>query len=179
MKKLISTILIAIIMLSGTVNVFAEKSNYREYNVASLPTNSVEPRNVDMNGYEYVHSYHSVNQKQEFTHIHKNPKPTTDTVTHSVTVTESTTGNLSVNALIDKVIAKVGIGVQVGYGTTKSKTTSITWELPPNSTYMLRAGSNWVKAEGTENYWSNGKIVRSKNVSVNWTKSSWSDSVAM
>lgn len=59
-------------------------------------------------------------------------------------------------------VAKVGVSAQVGLGTSRTKTITMTWTIPKKSKYLLRSGSQWIKASGTEQCRNNGKIVSKK-----------------
>lgn len=144
---------------------------------ANGDVNDASPMANDMTGYEYIHSSTSKNKKTEFIHEATNPSNVTDTVSYSVAVTQSTSVNVTANATFNSMVAKVGVSTQVGLGTSRTKTITMTWTIPKKSKYLLRAGSQWIKASGTERRWNNGKIVSKKSVTGNWTYASWSDKV--
>ncbi|MDY0393989.1 hypothetical protein ACFSMW_16050 [Virgibacillus halophilus] len=137
----------------------------------------VNPMANDMTGYEYVHKSTSKSKKTEFIHDASNPSSTTDSVSYSVSVTQSSSANVTASATFKTMVAKAGVSTQVGLGTSKTKKVTMTWSIPKKSKYRLRAGSQWVKESGTEKYWKAGKLVSSKTVAGNWTFASWSDKV--
>ena len=157
---------------------FTNSEDYTEYDNAPLETlPSIAPYASDMSGYEYVHSSSSRNNQLEFQHLAKNPSSVTDSVSYSVAVTQSSSANVATSATFKSMVAEVGVSTQVELGTSTTKTLSITWSIPANSNYLLRAGSSWVQASGTEKLWSAGKVISSKTVTGKWTYTSWSDKV--
>ncbi|MCP8616356.1 hypothetical protein [Salirhabdus salicampi] len=126
-------------------------------------------------GYTYSHLDDYAYKEVEFQHEHTNNSPTTDSVTYSVSVTESADASTTVSVSLDGMVASAGVDTQVGWGVTTSETLSITWSVPAYSTYRLRAGSEWVKASGTETYTDSRCYTSSKSVDGNWTFQSWSD----
>lgn len=108
--------------------------------------------NIDMNGYEYVHSTRTLSTKIDWQHYHSNPKSTTDTVSHAVSRAVHTTANVTVNSTFDAMAAKVGLEAEVGRGVSTTRTTTVTWTIPGNSSFILKYGSKVVAARGTENY---------------------------
>jgi len=138
---------------------------------------SISINNIDINGYEYVHSSRTLSTKIDWQHYHSNPKSTTDTVSRSVSRTVNTTANVSVNSTFNAMTAKVGYQAEVGLGVSTTRTTTVTWTIPARSTYVLRYGSRVAAARGTENYWGNGRLLSSKSVNGNWTYMAYSDSI--
>lgn len=183
MKKLLPISLgLAMLTLSVPISsVYASESeDYVEYdNAANVVNNNggISLFGLDLNGYEYLKSSTTKIKKTEYSHTHKNGGSGTDNVSYEVEVTRSSTATVSSTASFNAMVTKVDIGTQVGFGKTVTKKMNITWSIPAKSTYELRAGSNWVETRGTENYWSNGKLVESKTVSGKWTYSTWSDKV--
>lgn len=157
---------------------FTNSEDYTEYDNALLVTlPNITPYASDMSGYEYIHSSSSRNNQLEFQHLAKNPSSATDSVSYSVAVTQSSSANVATSATFKSMVAEVGVSTQVELGTSTTKTLSITWSIPAKSNYLLRAGSSWVQASGTEKLWSAGKVISSKTVTGKWTYTSWSDKV--
>jgi len=184
-KMLLATSMLSLLSLNAVSSASAEEpvdftnsEDYTEYdNAPPVTLPSIAPRASDMSGYEYVHSSSSRNNQLEFQHLAKNPSSTTDSVSYSVAVTQSSSANVATSATFKSMVAEVGVSTQVQLGTSTTKTLSITWSIPANSNYLLRAGSSWVQASGTEKLWSAGKVIRSKTVTGKWTYTSWSDKV--
>ncbi|MDM5352380.1 hypothetical protein QUF65_16165 [Lysinibacillus sphaericus] len=191
-KMLVATSMLSLLSLNAVSSASAEEpidftnsvdftnsEDYTEYDNAPPPVNlpSITPRANDMTGYEYIHSSSSRNNQLEFQHLAKNPSSATDSVSYSVAVTQSSSANVATSATFKSMVAEVGVSTQVELGTSTTKTLSITWSIPANSNYLLRAGSSWVQASGTEKRWSAGKVISSKTVTGKWTYTSWSDKI--
>lgn len=186
---MISLGLLSLLTINFTpLNVNAEdftgdSEDYTEYKATesqSKPTNKNSDFSlnaIDLNGYEYIHSYATRDNKLEFSHLHENTGTSEDSVNYTVSVTQSASATVSASASFDIMIAKAGFSAEVQLGVSRTKSLSVTWTIPPKSKYLLRAGSSWIKASGTENRWYNGKIVSTKSVTGDWTYTSWSDKV--
>lgn len=147
-------------------------------NSVSAAETAITPAAVDMNGYEYVHSSGTKNNKTiDWTHIHTNPSGVTATVTRSVERSLYSTATVSAESSFKMMEQKVGVTAELSLGGSSTRTTSVSWNLPANSTYQLRFGSYYGTASGKENYWVNGKIKSTKSVTGKWTHGSFSDSV--
>ncbi|KAF0995883.1 hypothetical protein [Geobacillus sp. TFV-3] len=137
----------------------------------------INPTYIPYDGYEYVHNIDTKGLTIYWTHTHVNNKPTADTVSHTVTREAYATANVSASSTFKEMVMEVGISTEVGLGARMQKTTTVTWTIPPYSTYTLRYGSRWVKATGKENYYSRGTLISSKTVSGQWTYEGYSDSI--
>lgn len=139
---------------------------------------TVSPNYIDFTGYEYVHSTGSTNHKEvSWQHLHTNPLGVTASVSYAVSRTKYSNANVSVESSFNVMVTKVGVSAEVGWGKSSTETTTVTWYLPANSTYLLRYGNMYAQASGTENYWSRGNLISSKSVSGKWTYMGWSDSI--
>ena len=165
-KALLSVTLISTLGLSSNV-IAAEKEL----------SNEVQPAAIDLNGYEYIHSTAKTGVRISWEHEHMNPNNVTAAVTRSVSRELNASATVSATSSFKIMQQKVGFTAEVSLGTSKTTTTSITWNVPANSTYLLRFGSRYAQATGKENYWSNGSLIRTKSVSGNWTYRSYSDSI--
>lgn len=130
---------------------------------------------IPYDGYDYVKSSESTYLDITWSHYHSNPGSTTDTVTHSVSRTKETNATVSTSASFNTMVAEVGIGTEVGWGSSKNVTTSVTYTIPARTNYTLRYGSRAVKTSGYENRYSDGRKVASKYVTGNWTYQGYSD----
>ncbi|MFC0296010.1 hypothetical protein [Geobacillus jurassicus] len=137
----------------------------------------INPTYIPYDGYEYVHSTDTKGLTIYWTHTHVNNKSTTDTVSHTVKREAYATATVSSSSTFNEMILAVGISTEVSLGARVEKTTTVTWTIPPYSTYTLRYGSRWVKATGKENYYSRGTLISSKTVSGQWTYEGYSDSI--
>lgn len=98
-------------------------------------------------------------------------------MSYSVSRQAYANANVSVSSTFNAMVEQVGVSAEVSWGTSVTKTTTISWTIPAYSTYTLRYGSRWVKAYGKENYYSRGTLVNSKSVSGQWTYEGYSDSI--
>ncbi|TCS78625.1 hypothetical protein [Tepidibacillus fermentans] len=137
----------------------------------------IRPKSIDFSGYEYIHSTDSRGLTIYWQHTHVNNKPTTDTVSYSVSRQAYSSANVSVSSTFNAMVEQVGVSTEVSLGASVTKITTISWTIPAYSTYTLRYGSRWAKASGVERYWYRGNIVSSKYVSGQWTYEGYSDSI--
>ncbi|SOC44954.1 hypothetical protein [Ureibacillus acetophenoni] len=137
----------------------------------------ITPMAIDLNGYEYIHNWGTTGQEVTWQHEATNPSGITSAVTRSVSREKYSSGTYSANATFKGMQWEVGVSAEVSDGESITETTSVTWNIPPNSTYLLRFGSKFGQASGTEKYWSNGIVLRSKTVSGKWTYMSFHDSI--
>ncbi|MBU5594560.1 hypothetical protein KQI76_05230 [Amphibacillus sp. MSJ-3] len=98
----------------------------------------------------YVTAYksHTTSKKTEPTHIATNNSNSPDSVTRTVAITHSATVNIGGEASFNALGSDAKISANVGYGYDKTKSISMAWSIPKGK-WKLRAGSSWVKAEGT------------------------------
>ncbi|APP14379.1 MULTISPECIES: hypothetical protein [Bacillus] len=131
----------------------------------------------DMTGTEYVHVTTTKSKKTSFTHTATNPSNKTDRVSYSVSTTKSTNADFSASYTLKLMVHEVGIKTQIGLGLSKTEKITMTWSIPPKSTYKLTAGTKFVKESGVIRKWNAGKILSSKSVSAKWSYGTWSKKV--
>ncbi|KGX84619.1 hypothetical protein [Pontibacillus litoralis] len=146
-------------------------------NAMFVAADDLTPRYDPYRGWEYHMSTMNRGLDIDWSHTHRNPGSTTDTVTHSVTRTQSSHASVSSSASFNTMVAEVGVGTEVGLGQSRSITTSITYTIPPYTTYKLRHGSREVKTSGYEVYYDRGIEVKRNWVSGEWTYSGYSDKI--
>lgn len=137
-----------------------------------------QPKAIIKEGYFYYPSSKTTGIVNiTWSHLHKNSSSTTDSVTYTTTRTQSSSANVSTNGVFKAMVAEVGVGYEVSWGTSRSVSTSITYGIPAYSTYLLRAGSLKSKAYGTEKLYERGVLKHTRSVSGEWTYRGYSDKI--
>lgn len=130
-------------------------------------------------GYAYELSSKNTYFDIDWNHVHRNPSSTADSVTYEVSRTKSTSANVSTSASFDAMVAQVGIGAEMGWGSSGTVATSITHSIPGHTTYKLRYGSRAVKTTGYEVRYSRGRVANKTWVNGRWTYSGYSDKIRL
>lgn len=76
---------------------------------------------------------------------------------------------------IDAVFAEASFSAEVSIGTSYSVTDSHTYNIPPNSKYLLIYGSKCLRIKGAEKYYWNGQLQQTNNVYGEWSYLSYDD----
>ncbi|WP_430791062.1 hypothetical protein VBD025_08120 [Virgibacillus flavescens] len=162
-KIIFASTLVTTFIIQGSSGVFAAEDGPDYY--------------IPYDGYAYDLSSKNTYLDIDWRHVHRNPGSATDTVTHTVSRTKSTSASVSTTASFNAMVSEVGIGAEVGWGSSDTVSTSITYSIPGYTTYELRYGSRAVKTTGYEVRYSNGRVASKKWVSGNWTYTGYSDKV--
>ena len=132
---------------------------------------------IPYDGYEYDMSSKNTYTDLTWRHYHSNTGSTTDTVTHAVSRTASTSASVSASASFNVMVTEVGIDAEVGWNSTDTVETSVTYSIPGYSNYELQYGNRAVKTSGYELRYSRGFLVERNYVTGDWTYMGYSTKV--
>lgn len=166
LKKQLMSLVIAGVTISGATGLSFASEN-----------ESINPIYIPKEGWVYTNNAKSSSVKIDWTHTHSNPSSTTDYVTKTVSRTKSSTGTFGAESNFKVLQQQVGFNAEVALGKSSSVSTSIQYSIPAYTTYQLRYGSKVMKASGTEKYYENGTVTKSRTSSATYTYESYSDKV--
>jgi len=132
---------------------------------------------IAYDGYEYQMGSKSTAKKVYWQHYHTNSSGITDTVSFTASRTKSSSASVSSSASFSSMVTEVGISNEVSWGTSTSVSTTVSYQVPAYSTYLLRYGSMMVNTSGYELYYSRGILQSKKYVTGNWSYAGFSDKI--
>lgn len=146
--------------------------------IANAETNVNEPEKViPYNGTTYEPSSTNTYSQVGWTYLHKNPSSVTDTVAYNVSRTKSATASVGTSTEFGLMKTGVGFSAEVSLNSSTTISYTVTYSIPPYTTYLLRAGSQKVKTNGNLVKYSNGLASSSKYVTGDWSYRGFSDKI--
>ncbi|TDL98684.1 hypothetical protein ERX27_02600 [Macrococcus brunensis] len=145
---------------------------------AKASTDLNEPEKViPYNGTNYEPSSTNTYSQVGWTYLHKNPSSVTDTVSYNVSRTKSATASVSSSTEFGIMKTGVGIAAEMSLNTSTTVSYTVTYSIPPYTSYLLRVGSQKVKTNGYIVRYSNGLVSSKKYVSGDWSYRGFSDKI--
>lgn len=169
-KKFLGIALTALTLIGSTGLTFADSSSINK----QIDIDSKAP---PLQGWVYHHSSKSTSYKINWSHLHKNPSSVTDSVSKSVSREKFASGTFGANANFKVLQQQVGLSAEVSLGGKSTSTTTVTYAIPPYSTYLCRYGSRTATGKGIEKYYVNGNVTKSRNSNATYSYGSYSDKV--
>lgn len=114
----------------------------------------------------------------KWTHIATNTSAYTDTVTYNVSRRVFATGTLTGETEFKILQNGVKVTAEVSFGTDYTTSTQFAFNIPPNSTRKLVYGSIAVDTTGKLITYSNGMVSKTKVVSADYSRYSYSQNLA-
>lgn len=128
-------------------------------------------------GTEYVRRAITYNNKEGYSHDTNNPTSEVQSHRFKVSRTKSSNFNTTISAEVNELIAKAGISLEIGIGSSNTIEVEHTWNIPKYSSYTLVYGSRLVKEDGYYNTWFNGRKVNEKHIYGHWSYRSYDDMI--
>lgn len=107
--------------------------------------------------------------KVDWEHEHRNEGDSADSVTRTVSRTQSFTGSLSGETEINALAQKFKFKAEIGYGQSKTEQTSVTFTCDPRKVTICQYGSMRVVTKGTMQQWQSEMLISSRMVSAAYT----------
>lgn len=166
MKKKLAVILSCMmILLSSTTSVLA----------ADTSDNSMMTPMIIPPEYEYVNSSTAYLRSQDWTHESDNPTAIVQSTSYTVSRTASASFSTTISDTINLMIETAGVSLEVSIGTSTTKTSSHTYNIPGHSKYLCIYGSQLANIAGYQNYYWNGVLQSHTYVTGKWTYNSYDD----
>lgn len=125
---------------------------------------------IPKEGWYYTHSSKSGQvYNSEWKHEHWNGLGATDTVSYQVNRTQTSSGNLAASSNFSILQQSVGFQAEIGYQKSKGVTTSVNFSIPPYTKALLEYGSVMITGYGTEKYYENDVLLRSKSSNATYS----------
>lgn len=173
--KALGALALGATILSGVVTPVSAVENDEPSNVViDEPSDAVA---YDGTIYEPTISKTTI-KKPYWTHIAKNTSNMSDQITYSVSRTFFSSGTVSGETEFKILQNGVKAAAEATLGTNTTKTTTLAFNIPANSTRKLIYGSICVDTDGQMVRYSGGKRVSAKNVGADYSRYSYSDNVA-